>query len=533
MSTAIALERAFPIFEAGDLRESILEDFRVSVTTSGELNPVTKAAFTADELTAATIEGSFKWIDAEAIDQIEQVNQARALYFVDQIRGDRASREWLSGYHGPVWGIDYLPAAGGSGKVLAPATEGTTFVGSTTLGAPTAVRGTDPSGKRYQVLFSSVVALGDSSVELVLAGLDTGEVTNLDVDTPITWTTNVPLGATGPALVTEKFTGGISAETDAQFAKRLERTIRDKQGAANNAQMRAWIETYFTNAVEAGFVYACALYAGSGILSLTQKRASNVEGPLGRIPSAGLLAQVIARMTPPGSPIVPGNAFSLTVAPVGVASNLVISLTLPAGSSSGWTDILPWPSQSGGTPPTITAYTDTTHFQVTSLVPLPSGVTAPGLMVWEATRSRFVVLSVQSVTLSAGNIYDVVLNGPPDPSKITLAVGQYVSPASAVSGTLGRTIESYFDSLGPGELLDVSTTSVDPRAARAFRFPQPSDEYPQRAGAGVLTFLQDALGSSYTDGVLESVSVATPTLPTDPVLGPRMLVPGKVSLSAL
>lgn len=533
MTAAAALDRAFPVFDAGDLREAMLEDFRVSVTTSGLNNPVTRAPFTAEELTAATIEGSFKWIDAEAIDQIEQVNQARALYFADQIRGDRASREWLEGYHGPLWGIDYLPAAGGSGKVLAPATEGTVFVGSTTLGAPSAVRGVDPTGKRYQVLFTSAVAVGDSSVELVLAGLDTGEVTNLDVDVPIKWTTNVPLGATGDAAVTQKFTGGISAETDAQFAKRLERTIRDKQGAANNAQMRAWIEGYFTNAVEAGFVYACALFAGSGVLSLTQKRASNVEGPLGRIPSAGLLAQVIARMTPPGSPIVPGNAFSVTVAPVGIPANMVISVTLPAGSTSGWTDILPWPAQDGGTPPTITALTDTTHFQVTSLIPIPSGVTAPSLMVWEATRSRFVVLDVQSVTLSGGDVYDVVLAGPPDPSKITLAVGQYVSPASAVYETLGKTIEAFFDSLGPGELLDVSTGSTDPRAARAFRFPQPSDEYPQRAGGGVLTYLQDALGSSYTDGVLESVSVATPPLPTDPLLGPRMLVPGKVSLSAL
>ena len=530
-AVASAVDRAFPVFEAGQLRDMALEDFRVSVRLAGLINPRTGVPFTEDELATATIEGSYKYIDASAIDQIEQVNQARALWLADQIRPERASTEWIQGFHDKLWGIGYLDASGGSGDVLGKGAPGVTFVGSTTPGAPGAVTGTDAAGNRYQVLFTATLD-GSGEATLTLVGIDTGEKTNL---TPgdgvvITWT-NPPIGAEPTALVLTQFTGGLEAENDAQHVRRLERQIRDKQGASNGAQLRAWAEAGAKNAVESAFTYDCALYAGSGVLVPIQKRASNVAGPLGRIPSAAVLSALRDLLVPPGSPVVPGVAWLVVLPPVPVDTDMVIAITMPVGRSSGFADFQPWPNQDAGTAPEITAVTSQTVFQITAPTPLPTGITAPQMMVWDAATSRMVKLDVLSVVLNGGSVYDVTLSGPP--AGTTIAVGQWVSPYSARALLLSTTIEGYFDGLGPGELLDVSTSSTDPRAARAFRFPKPSDEYPQRAGSGVLRDLEDALGATFVDGDLIAQSVAVPPLPTDPILGPRLLVPGRISISIL
>lgn len=534
--TAVPVERQFPTFDQGELREAMLANFRLGVVLAGMINPDTNQPFTAVELATATAKGSPKWIDAEGIDLVCLAGQARALWLADQIRPDTASTSSLTYFHGDLWDETFLPAAGGSGDVLAEASAGTTFVGSTTIGDPVAIYGTAPDQKRYQVLFTRTVAPGETSVVLTLVGIDTGEQTNLVETTQILWS-NPPLGASTGAVVTTQFTGGVAAETDEQFARRLIRRIRYKQGAGVRAQMRAWAEKSFGNAVESAFVYACFMHAGSTLIAITQKRASNVRGPLGRIPSAGTLAQVIAYMTPPGSPVVPSTPYVLVTACTPVSSNLVLEVSMPTGSPAGFADFQPWPGQAGGTPPTVTAVTSQTEFQITSLVALPSGVTRPAVMLWDDSESRFYKLAVDTVTLNAGNVYDVVLTQ--EPTGHTIAVGDYASPYSERAGSstsadlLGATIENYFDSLGPGELIDVSSSSTDARAHRAHRFPKPNEEFAQRAGATVINFLQDALGASFTDGALAAVSVSSPPLPADVSDGPSLLVAGKVSISAL
>jgi hypothetical protein len=96
--------------------------------------------------------------------------------------------------------------------------------------------------------------------------------------------------------------------------------------------------------------------------------------------------------------------------------------------------------------------------------------------------------------------------------------------------TLALACEQYFDSLGPGEVIDLAT---DTRADRAARFPDPSEEAPARAGSSIQTAVTDALGAALSDSSLNNLSNPNPSLPNDVVLGPLKLTLGQVGVYAL
>ena len=129
-----------------------------------------------------------------------------------------------------------------------------------------------------------------------------------------------------------------------------------------------------------------------------------------------------------------------------------------------------------------------------------------------------------SVTSAGGTLYDVVLSSAPTK---TLLVGDVISPLTKRLVLIAETLESYIDGLGPGELVDPAT---DLRAHRAYRFPEPSEELPQRAGAGVLSALQDALGGSLADSTQDAISLTLPALPAEVIDGPKLIVLGDVGI---
>ena len=87
----------------------------------------------------------------------------------------------------------------------------------------------------------------------------------------------------------------------------------------------------------------------------------------------------------------------------------------------------------------------------------------------------------------------------------------------------------YFDERGPGEVVDLDE---DDRAHRAYRFPEPHEELPYRAGSTVTTRLGDALGLALADAELISASVTTPTLPATVIEGPSQVTLGNVAVYA-
>jgi hypothetical protein len=155
---------------------------------------------------------------------------------------------------------------------------------------------------------------------------------------------------------------------------------------------------------------------------------------------------------------------------------------------------------------------------------LPTGVTAPSLMRWDEATSRFEELHVSSVSSLGASLYAVTLS-----VASSVAVGDYISPDTSRRTTIAEAIEGYFDERGPGEVVDLDE---DDRAHRAYRFPEPHEELPYRAGSTVTTRLGDALGLALADSELISASVTTPTVPATVITGPSQVTLGNVAIYA-
>lgn len=519
-------EREYVVHRRGELRELQLTFLRNGLRSLP--NPRNGQDFTEDEIRRATTPGSRFYIEADGVDIICQGIEKRDEFLAQQMRIDRAGSAFLVNYHAPQWGEQYLPATGGSGNVTATGLVGTTWVGSTTIPDPFASFGLDSAGNRYQVLVSGVAG-SNGQATLLLVGIDGGVATNLAVGEEIRWSNPPPGSDPTATVVGEDFSGGGPAETDAEFAPRLAQRVRRKPGAGNESQMRA-LARASSNAIEDAFIYPCAMNAGSTVVAITQKRRTTV-GPEARLPGAAALAAATAVLVPPGSAEIPARAFVLVLGPTSQPSDVVCTLSQRKGSSAGWADVQPFPPvRAGGVAVAITTVTSQTNFRVTTdgVGDLPNGVTGPlagvSLMVWDEPTSRFEALTVSTVEDLGGGVYRVILLLPP---VHTLAVGDWVSPAMARRDSLAEAAESYFDSLGPGEAIDLDTDSL---AVRAFRRPSPDEERPYRAGSSLLTFLGEGLGAALSDALLASISDTEPDVPSDPVDGPAMLTLGKFAV---
>lgn len=522
-------EREYAVFRRGEVRESILRDLREGLRL--RTDPDTGLPFTEDVIRRATARGSRFHREADSDDLVLLGVQKRDEFFAQQVRIDRAGSAFLRNYHARLWGESYLPAFGGAGNVSAHGVAGTLWQGSTTIPDPFAVQGTDIAGNRYQVV-SSGTADASGNAQVTLIAIDGGEVTNIEVGAKIKWV-NPPPGSDPEATVVDNdFAGGLDAETDADFAARLSSRVRHKPASGNWAHFRAFAREASVS-VEDAFVYPCAFHAGSVLVAITQKRGST-EGPLGRVASLSVLAAVTARLVPPAAPVIPGQAHVVVVPVQTEPSDLVVQLAQPFGSSAGWRDLEPFPLvNTAGAAVTITTLSSQQDFQVTAsgAGQLPNGVAGPlagvHLMVWDEPSSSFESLEVSTVEDLGAGVYRVLLSQAPDH---TLALGDWISPDMARRDALSVALTAYFDSLGPGEVIDLD---ADERSVRAFRNPVPSEELPARAGQSSITTITEALGNPVSDATLASISLSDPSLPADPIDGPNLIVAGQFAVYPL
>lgn len=537
-------EREFVVFDRGQVRDDIiLASYRKALRNL--INPQTKVVFTEDEIQRATQPGSRFHIEADAIDVYGQAMQARSLSLSDQLDPERANDEFLVQHHGRIWlGDDSLLAAvGSSGEVRALATPGTIYPGSPDIGDPTATVGTDANGFRFQVTTTKVVP-ASGEVDLPLRAIDVGADTNHPPDDLITWSENIPLGSENQAVILPQpgqpevgFSGGFNEETSAEYAARILRFIANRPASGNSAHFENWAEES-SSAVERGFVYPAALHAGSMLVAITEKRnLATLAGPLGRIPSAGTLADAKGFLTPPGSPVVPRPVFVVVTSVTPQSSDLIIRLTMSKGVEAGWFDATPFPDPPQPADPATTEVfdidilTSQTEVEVTTALGLPDGVTllqgadAPQMMVWDDGRSRFEQLDVQQVE-DTGPTIKITLNSAPVK---TLAIGDRISPFTDRLDVIGEAIEQFFDSLGPGQVV----ADTDTRAERTVRFPATEDEFPIRVTQQVASDVVEALGGVASAGELSNASRNVPDLPVNVTDGPSMVTVGKVNLYPL
>lgn len=527
----------FATFRRGQIRdEIILATWRNSLRNA--INPSTGQTFSEEEIFRATQPGSRFYMEADAIDLWGMVNQAKGEHLANQLFPSRANSDWLRDYHVRLRlgenGI--LPAVGSSGTMFAKATIGSIFVGSTTIGAPAASIATDPNGFQYQVATTvTVTAEDDGEVNLSMLAIDTGLVTNIEADTVLTWTKNAPLGAEPNGYAVDKFSGGFDAETDQEVAERIKEIIRFRPAAGNAAHFRAWCREASV-AVESAFVYMCALHAGSVAVCVLQKRGSTA-GPLARVsPDASTMVAVTNYIVPPDTPAVAQRAFVLALTANPQSSDLVVQLSMGKGRSGGWYNHTPWPTQASevftvGSSTGFVMYSDDS--ELTGGAARLDGDDAPQLMAWNEDESSFERLDVNNIVYSgyvsgAGRyIYTVTLNSAPSHD---IEAGDTISPYTDMCDVIASSTEQYFDTLGPGEVVNLST---DPRAHRAARFPRPVDKNPSRAGTTVLNSILDGLGTMCQDASLYSISRNAPDVPAEVIDGPNMVVLGKLSVYPL
>lgn len=500
----------------GEQREQQLEQFRNSLRVL--IDPTTGVEFEEEEIRRATLQGSRYWVEAESDDLMIQVQQKRAEFIAQQVDPRRSATAWLAGFHAPSLGAPRLQASGGSGEVMAVGQPGTTYVGSTTL-PDTLASYCTIRGMRFQVLFTVVVpASGEAPV--VIQGVDVGPATNLEEGDVVVWG-NPPAGSELNATVRENFSGGTNVETAEEWGERLFslKSIRPKNG--NAAHFRAWSRES-TNAVQDAFVYPCVFDTDSVMVCLTQKRGG-VVGPLARIPSIGTLTVVQGRIVPPGSQIVPGGVMVLVTGPQAVDCDVAIGLPLRKNSQQGWLDPSPWPRYTSN-PSQVQSVTSQVLFRINSDVSLPA-VGTPSLMLWDNPTSRFVKLTVSSVTYISGTTYEVALAIAP--ADHTIAAGDRVSPYTPRHTEIAQGIETYFDSLGPGEAFSLTG---DARSARAYRRPRPEREAPYDADGTVLDYVEEALGTRFFGEQLLVASPSTVGTTVQLAQGPRMLVAGRAGI---
>jgi hypothetical protein len=511
------IDREFPSFARGEIRETILEAFRASLRELG-----------VDDITIrrATSVKARDWVEADSIDLIGQAIQRRGDFLAQQVNPERAASPFLYNFHSRLSGLEPLAAQGAAGFVLAQGEPGTVYIGSTVVPDSIATQALDEAGKRYQVFISGAVPGGGSEVLLALKAVDTGRETNLEVGTELTWS-NRPMGSAPTAFVTgEAFRGGIPKETDQEFIRRLMDVRRSRPKAGNPSHVRFWGRTA-SNAVDDVFVYPCALNSGSMLVSVLQKRTGAV-GPLARQPTFATLALVTGYLVPPTAPELPGDPHVVVTGFNGEVCSMTIRLGMRYATESGWHDQSPWPTYSGA-PVTVATGPSQTIFRIDVGTAVPSGVTSPALMIWNDTTSEFEELPpVSSVVLTTPpNTYTVTLSAPHTGKTIT--EGDYISPDTERRADISQAVRDYFDSLGPGEVVG----ATDVRIARAFRRVEPEIRSSYFAGSRVVEYVREQLGFSLVREELTALTATAPSVPASVSLGPAMLVPGKIAVYAL
>lgn len=508
------IDRAFPTTQRGQLRDLLMQTFRVGLRE--RINPKTKATFTETEIQVATAELGRFWNEADALDLVALMGCQQGLWLVDQLFPLTSSDWWLDNFWGPMVGLPRLNASSGGGEIDWTANAGTTFIGSTTRPDPSAHTLTI-GAVRYQVLFTETT--GSSGVcRLRIRALETGPATNAKVGAKATGA-NYPAGAQQEGIViVADFIGGAVLETSADYGRRILDAIRYKPAAGNPPQVREWARKA-TVRVEDAFIYSCAMESGTVRVAVTQKRDGAV-GPLARIADALVVDDVRAYLVPPGSPVFPVPPIVVVTGTEPVYQDVMARLTMPKRSSAGYTDANPWP-KCVATRATITVVTNQQSFRITraDAAALDLGVT-PSLMVWHRSTSRFEKLAVTSVVSAGGLLYDVVLSQAP---QTTIAVNDTICPDIGLREPIALGAEAYFDELGPGQLLP----DTDSLFYKAERFPFEDESRPSQVGSLILSYIREAAGGSIIGETLVSPTIATPAVAADPANPPNQLVFGQ------
>lgn len=361
--------------------------------------------------------------------------------------------------------------------------------------------------KRYQV---AATALYTSATPVPVSGIDTGPSTNLDPGAAMQFQAPPP-GCSGDATVLADsdgngLTGGRDADDDTTYRGLISDKRANPPASGNDAEYQQTIKKTPGISVQQVHTFPAILGPGTMGYVFTLNPASPGAN---RVPNAAQIASTLAWVT--GQ--MPGDdgifACDLVEAPVTVA----LRIAWGAGAST-WQDVSPWPAYIAGDlvlvaaapAPTFTSFrlhtgTSTTDPQVGQTIGF-----------WDPVSGLFKEIRIGAVSVVAtGVTWDITpdrTNAASDPSYIP-GVGQPASPWSDSLNSIVPAVITYFDGLGPGEMV---SPLPDP-GLRQRRQPTSPLRWPSLVDARIVIPVY-ALGS-----VVETVTPLAPALPYQTPVG--------------
>lgn len=413
---------------------------------------------------------------------------------VDDCAGDALAEK-----HGNPDGVPRLDPVGAGGFVIAETSSG----GSTIFADDELTF--DPTGARYRVTATNLYTNGEN---IPIEGVDTGPATNLDAGAVLTWTSPRP-GCAPTCTVYEQsdgsgLKGGRDAETDDEYRERIKGRRANPPASGNDAEYIKAIESYPGIGIQKAFTWPCI--TGPGVTAFSFTLRPDTPGA-GRTPSTSQLATVKAALRA----TFPADDGIYSAQLIGEDVTIVLSATWKK-RARGWTDANPWPEYIAGDMIKVAASPapTATSFRLTSGTSGTTPEVGQTIAFFDTANLTFRNKRILTVTVvTADKSWDITVDTSNNVSDIsyTPAAGDIASPWSDSLNLLVTPVVSYFDGLGPGEMV---ATFADP-GLRQRRQPENPESWPSEVSNRLVT---NVLGVAAINDAELTVPTSLPHAPT-------------------
>lgn len=412
---------------------------------------------------------------------------------------DDAAGDALDTKHGEPDGTPRLDPAGASGfAVVEAATGGTTIFEDDELTYA-------PTGKRYRCSVTNLYADGGL---VPIEGIDTGPTSNLDAGAILTWVSPRP-GCAATCEVYEQsdgagLTGGRDEENDDDYRIRIKAKRANPPASGNDAAYIAAIEAYPGIGIQKAFTWPCV--TGPGVTAFSFTLRPETPGAT-RIPSSAQLAAVRAAL----QALFPGDDGIKAAQLIGEDVSIVLSVTW-SKRANGFADAVTWPPYIAGDMVVVdNAVTPTaTSFRLTTATSTTAPQVGQTIAFYDTANQAFVNKRIGAVTVvSAGLSWTITVdtaNNASDEAYVP-ADGDIASPWSDSLNSIVASVVSYFDGLGPGEMV---ASFADP-GIRQRRQPENPESWPSAVSNRLVS---SVLGVAAVNDAELTVPTSLPSAPT-------------------
>lgn len=390
-----------------------------------------------------------------------------------------------------------LPAVGASGFAIVSASVGG---GSAPLGL---IAKHPVTGTKYEVTSARVYQDGEL---IPLVGVTTGPQTNLEPGVVLQWV-SPPIGFNLFATVFEDangngLTGGRDEETDEEIRARIREARSNPAASGNDAAYQQTMKATPGVAVLAAFTYPAIQGAGTTAACFLVR-----PGSLGasRVPNAAQIALVrgntIGQM--------PRDDSAAFCDVTEVPTDVILGIDWAQGNAK-WTDGVPWPTYAGSIAYEVQASPapTATVFKVKTTAVSPDvPVVGQTIALFDRTNLVFVPKRITAISVIGLGEYTLTTDtGAGSDTTFVPAAGDRPSPWSDSLNQIPDLVATYFETLGPGEQVNLFLADFFDEGYRQRRNPPSPQFWPNEISERILISI---LQLASVDGV----TVVEPTLP--------------------